>query len=136
MKNIYSYILSAFIMFYPLKITYALSYDWVTVPQSQFGEQIWDKKNMQTNKDGSIRVFSKFIPRNSNGITQNILYTMDIDCSKTLFKDVAIGTKKFNEIKNKDLAWKSPNGDKLILSLIQQVCTVESEKRLAKDRTN
>tara|TARA_B100001029_G_C14992457_1_gene412867 strand:- start:237 stop:629 length:393 start_codon:yes stop_codon:yes gene_type:complete len=110
------------IIFYPLKID-ALSNDWVAVPQSHFGEQLWDKNSVQTNPDGSLRVFSKFIPKSSNEITKDILYTMDINCSTNSFRDVAVGAKEFNEYKNNDSEWKNPNGDKLILGVIEQVCT-------------
>ena len=48
---------------------------------------------------------------------------MDIDCSENLFRDVAVGAKEFNEFKNKDSEWKATNGDKLILGVIDQVCT-------------
>ena len=101
----------------------ALSHDWVAVPKSQFGEQLWDKNSVQKNQDGSIRVFSKFLPKSTTEITTNILYTMDIDCSKNSFRDVAVGAKEFDEFKNKDSGWKDPNGDKLILGVIDQVCT-------------
>tara|TARA_Y100001968_G_scaffold226998_1_gene209737 strand:- start:79 stop:393 length:315 start_codon:yes stop_codon:yes gene_type:complete len=92
------------------------------VPNSQYGEQLWDKNGIRKNPDGSIRVFSKFIPKSNTEITQDILYTMDIDCSKNSFKDVSVGVKEFNEFKNKDSEWKDPNGDKLILGVIDQVC--------------
>ena len=121
-KNIYLNCLALLIIFYPLK-TDALSHDWVAVPKSQYGEQLWDKNSVQKNQDGSIRVFSKFIPKNTTQITQDILYTMDIDCSENSFRDVAVGTKEFNEFKNKDSEWKDPNGDKLIMGVIDQVCT-------------
>ena len=68
-------LLSLLIIFYPLK-TDALSHDWVAVPKSQFGEQLWDKNSFQINKDGSIRVFSKFIPERSSKITKDILLTV------------------------------------------------------------
>ena len=113
------------IIFYPLKTTDAISpmsHSWVEVPKSKFGEQLWDKRNVQKNQDGSIRVFSKFIPKSSNEITQDIFYTMDINCSEDSFRDVAVGSKEFNEFKNKDSEWKDPNGDKLILGVIDQVC--------------
>ena len=113
---------SFLIIFYPLKID-ALSHDWVAVPKSQFGEQLWDKNSVQKNKNGSLRVFSKFIPKSSTEITQDILYTMDINCLENSFRDVAVGAKEFNEFKNKDSEWKGPNGDKLILGVIDQVCT-------------
>ena len=116
--------LSLLIIFYPLKID-ALSHDWVAVPKSQFGEQLWDKNSVQKNKNGSLRVFSKFIPRSSTEITQDILYTMDINCLENSFRDVAVGAKEFNEFKNKDSEWKDPNGDKLILVVIDQVCTFD-----------
>jgi len=125
LKTIKSICLSCFallIIFYPLK-TDALSHDWVAVPKSQYGEQLWDKSSIQKNQDGSIRVFSKFLPNSTTEITTDILYTMDIDCSKNYFRDVAVGAKEFNEFKNKDSEWKDPNGDKLILGVIDQVCT-------------
>ena len=121
-ENICLSFLTLLIIFYPLKV-HALSHDWVAIPQSQFGEQLWDKNSVQTNQDGSLRVFSKFMPKTSSEITQSILYTMDINCSENSFIDVAVGKKKFNEFQNKDSEWKDPNGDKLILGVIDQVCT-------------
>ena len=111
------------LMILPTLQSDALSHDWVAVPKSQFGEQLWDKNSIQKNPDGSIRVLSKFIPKSNTEITQDILYTMDIDCSKNSFRDVAVGTKEFNEFESKDSAWKDPNGDKLILGVIHQVCS-------------
>ena len=77
---------------------------------------------MLKNRDGSIRVLSKFIPKSNTDITKDILYAMDINCSEKSFRDVALGTKEFNELKNLDLNWKDPNEDKLILGIIDQVC--------------
>ncbi len=113
--------LALLIIICPLRAD-ALSHNWVSVPNSQYGEQLWDKNGIRKNPDGSIRVFSKFIPKSNTEITQDILYTMDIDCSKNSFKDVSVGVKEFNEFKNKDSEWKDPNGDKLILGVIDQVC--------------
>ena len=121
-KNIYLTCLVLLIILYPHNAD-ALSNDWVEVPKSQFGEQLWDKNSVQKNLDGSLRVFSKFIPKNSSEITQDILYTMDINCLENSFRDVALGAKEFNEFKNNDSEWKDPNGDKLILGVIEQVCT-------------
>ena len=120
-KSIFLGFLVLLIIFYPSRIE-ALSHEWVAVPKSQDGEQLWDKKSIQKNHDGSIRVFSKFIPKSTTVITQDILYTMDVNCSKNSFRDVAVGAKEFNEFKNKDSEWKDPNGDKLILDVIDQVC--------------
>ena len=79
-------------IFHPSKIN-ALSHEWISVQQSQYGEQLWDKNSLQKNQDGSIRVFSKFIPKSNTEITQSILYTMDINCLEKSFKDVAVGAK-------------------------------------------
>ena len=115
--------LALFITFAPLKAISALSHDWVAVPTSQFGEQLWDKNSVDKKQDGSIRVFSKFIPKSSTEITKDILYTMDINCLDNSFRDVAVGAKEFNEFKNKKSEWTDPNGDKLILDVIDQVCS-------------
>ena len=67
-------------------------------------------------------MLSKFIPKSTTEITQDILYTMDINCSGKSFRDVAVGAKEFNEFRNNDSKWKDPNGDKLIVGVIDQVC--------------
>ena len=120
-KSICFSCLALLIIFYPSKID-ASSSEWVAVPKSQYGEQLWDKNSVQKNQDGFIRVLSKFIPKSTSEITQDILYTMDVNCSEKSFRDVAVGAKEFNEFENDDSAWKDPNGDKLILGVIDQVC--------------
>ena len=100
----------------------ALSQEWVGVPKSNYGEQVWDKKSLQRNKDGSVRVISKFIPKNKSEITQDIIYTMDINCFEKSFRDVAVGTDQLNNSLNNNSDWQDPNGDQLILGVIGQVC--------------
>ena len=121
-QHIWLGLLAILIMFSPLQAVNALSPDWISVPKSIYGKQVWDKNSVQRNQDGSIRVFSKFIPKSNTKITQDILYTMDINCSKKSFRDIAIGVKEFDEFNNKDSAWKEANGDKLISGVIDQVC--------------
>ena len=121
-NNICFNLVAIFIIFSPIKTIDALSPDWISVPKSRDGTQFWDKNSIQKNQDGSIRVLSKFIPKSTTNITQKILYTMDINCSKKSFKDVAVGINEFNEFNNKDSEWESPNGDILILGVIDQVC--------------
>ena len=116
-----SQFLALLIISYPLKID-ALSHKWIAVPKNQYGEQLWDQNSIQKNPDGFIRVLSKFIPKNTTDITQNILYTMEINCSDQVFRDIAVGSNEFTEFKNNDSEWKDPNGDKLILGVIDQVC--------------
>ena len=120
-KNIFLWSLTLLIIFYPLKIV-AFSHEWIAVPNSQYGEQLWDKKSVKKNEEGSFRVLSKFIPKNKTNISQDILYTMDINCSKRSFRDVAVGANEFNEFENNDSKWKDPHGDELILGVIDQVC--------------
>ena len=120
-KIIFLGCLALLIIFFPHKID-AQSNEWVRVPKSQYGEQLWDQTSVQKNQDGSIQVLSKFVPKSTTDITQDILYTMEINCSKKSFRDIALGAKEFNEFKNKDSKWKDPNGDKLILGIITQVC--------------
>ena len=120
-KNICLNYLALLIIFYPSKID-ALSHEWIAVPKSQDGEQLWDQNSVQKNLDGFTRVLSKFVPKSTTDITQDILYTMDINCSEKSFRDIAVGANKFNEFENKDSEWKDPNGDNLILAVIDQVC--------------
>ena len=109
------------IIFYPSKIN-ALSHEWIAVPKSEYGEQLQDRKSVQTSQDEFTRVLSKFVPKSTTDITQDILYTMDINCYEKSFRDIAVGANEFNEFENKDSDWKEPNGDKLILGVIDQVC--------------
>ena len=110
------------LLFIPSTQVHALSQEWVGVLSSKYGEQVWDKKSIQRNKDGSVRVISKFIPKNKTEITQDILYTMDINCFEKSFRDVAVGTDQLNNSLNNSSDWQDPNGDQLILGVISQVC--------------
>ncbi len=125
LKNIVCICITLFsILFLPL-LTNAIDHDWVSVPASKFGKQLWDANTMHKNEDGSIRVLSKFIPKIRNDITKDILYTMDINCSQKTFRDVGVGAKDFDEFENLEAKWKYPNGDKLILGVISQVCNAD-----------
>ena len=109
-----------------IKQSNALTHEWVGVPKSEYGEQLWDRQSIKRNEDGSVRVLSKFIPKTKSEITKDILYTMDINCFEKSFRDVDVS---IDHVKNNfnDLAdWQDPNGDKLILGVISQVCRVEN----------
>ena len=103
-----------------------MSHEWVGVPKSEYGEQLWDKKSVKRNEDGSVRVLSKFIPKNKSEITQDILYTMDINCFEKSFRDVDVSTDEANIGLNSSAEWEDPNGDSLILGVMSQVCRIES----------
>ena len=73
-----------------IKQSNALSHEWVGVPKSEYGEQLWDRQSIKRNEDGSVRVLSKFIPKTKSEITKDILYTMDINCFEKSFRDVDV----------------------------------------------
>ena len=104
----------------------ALPHEWVGVPKSEYGEQLWDRQSIKRNEDGSVRVLSKFIPKTKSEITQDILYTMDINCFEKSFRDVNVFTDEKNSRLNKLADWQDPNGDQLILGVIGQVCRVDN----------
>ena len=125
--NIICFVLSIVVsMFISIKQSNALSHEWVGVPKSEYGEQLWDRQSIKRNEDGSVRVLSKFIPKTKSEITKDILYTMDINCFEKLFRDVDVSTDELNSNFNDLADWQDPNGDKLILGVIGQVCRVEN----------
>ena len=115
-----------FSMFISIKESNALSHEWVGVPKSEYGEQLWDRKSIKRNEDGSVRVLSQFIPKTKSEITKDILYTMDINCFEKSFRDVDVYIDEVNSNFNNLADWQDPNGDKLILGVIGQVCRFEN----------
>ena len=109
-----------------IKQANALSHEWVGIPKSEYGEQLWDRQSIKRNEDGSVRVLSKFIPKTKSEITKNILYTMDINCFEKSFRDVDVSTDEVNSNFNDFADWQDPNGDELILGVIGQVCRLEN----------
>ena len=112
-------------LFISIKQSNALPHEWVGVPKSEYGEQLWDRQSIKRNEDGSVRVLSKFIPKTKSEITKDILYTMDINCFEKSFRDVDVFTDEKNSRLNKLADWQDPNGDELILGVIGQVCRVD-----------
>ena len=109
-----------------IKQSNAFTHKWVGVPKSEYGEQFWDRQSIKRNEDGSVRVLSKFIPKTKSEITKDILYTMDINCFEKSFRDVDVSINELNSNFNDLADWQDPNGDKLILGVIGQVCRVEN----------
>ena len=126
-RNIFNLVLSIIVFFcIAIKKSEALPHEWVGVPKSEYGEQLWDRKSIKRNEDGSVRVLSKFIPKTKSEITKDILYTMDINCFEKSFRDVDVSVDEVNKNFNDFADWQDPNGDKLILGVISQVCRVEN----------
>jgi len=126
-RNVINLVLSIIVFFcISIKKSEALPHEWVGVTKSEYGELLWDWKSIKRNEDGSVRVLSKFIPKTKSEITKDILYTMDINCFEKSFRDVDVSIDEaksnFNDLAN----WQDPNGDKLILGIIGQVCRVEN----------
>ena len=122
------YVVLSIILFFCISIkkSDALPHEWVGVPKSEYGEQLWDRQSIKRNEDGSVRVLSKFIPKTKSEITKDILYTMDINCFEKSFRDVDVSIDEMNSNFNDLADWQDPNGDKLILGVIGQVCRVEN----------
>ena len=126
-RNIICLVLSIIIFFFILiKQSDALPHEWVGVPKSEYGEQLWDRQSIKRNEDGSVRVLSKFIPKTKSEITKDILYTMDINCFEKSFRDVDVSVDQVNGNFNDFADWQDPNGDELILGVISQVCRLEN----------
>ena len=126
-RNIICLVISIIFSFcISIKQSYALPHEWVGVPKSEYGEQLWDRQSITRNNDGSVRVLSKFIPKTKSEITKDILYTMDINCFEKSFRDVDVSTDEVNSNFNDFADWQDPNGDELILGVIGQVCRVEN----------
>ena len=127
LRNIICLVFSMFFAFYiSIKQSDALPHEWVGVPKSEYGEQLWDRQSIKRNEDGSVRILSKFIPKTKSEITKDILYTMDINCFEKSFRDVDVSTDEVNSNFNDFADWQDPNGDELILGVIGQVCRVEN----------
>ena len=109
-----------------IKQANALPHEWVGVPKTENGEQLWDRQSIQRNEDGSVRVLSKYIPKTKSEITKDILYTMDINCFEKSFRDVDVSIDEVNSNFNDLANWQDPNGDKLIMGVIGQVCRLEN----------
>ncbi len=125
-RNCIGLILSIVVsIFISIKQANALPHEWVGVPKSEYGEQLWDRQSIKRNEDGSVRVLSKFIPKTKSEITKDILYTMDINCFEKSFRDVDVSIDELNGNFNDLADWQDPNGDELILGIIGQVCRVE-----------
>ena len=126
-RNFIYLILSIIVSFcISIKKSDAMPHEWVGVPKSEYGEQLWDRQSIKRNEEGSVRVLSNFIPKRKSEITQDILYTMDINCFEKSFRDVDVYVDEVNSNFNDFADWQDPNGDELVLGVIGQVCIVEN----------
>ena len=59
LSKIYSNVLLLVLLFtlsfcISVKQSYALPHEWIGVPKSEYGEQLWDRKSIKRNEDGSF----------------------------------------------------------------------------------
>ena len=81
-RNFINLVLSIIVFFcISIKKSEALPHEWVGVPKSEYGEQLWDRQSIKRNEDGSVRVLSKFIPKTKSKITIHFIYR-DINVPK------------------------------------------------------
>ena len=121
LKNLFCILLIVLINLYPNHLL-AISPEWIGVPKSEFGEQLWDKSSIQKNSDGSLRINSKFIAKKGGIYEHEIDYTMDINCDTSTYRDISTSSNSLNEVQEVNQKWNSPNGDPLIKGVINQVC--------------
>ena len=59
---------------------------------------------------------------------------MDIDCLENSFRDIAVGAARFYEFTNVDWAWQDPNGNKLIVGVIDKsvLLLIQSKSKIKK----
>ena len=63
-RNSISLVLSIMFLFcISIKQSDALPHEWIGVPKSEYGEQLWDRKSIKRNEDGSVRVLSKLFQK-------------------------------------------------------------------------
>ena len=97
----------------------ALDGNWHEVPSTEYGRQWFDQSNIKKLTKNKLIINSRYKPVFNNQYKNNVIisYTMEIDCNKKLFKDVNINSKEV-----KESIWRSPNGDLLIDSVINEAC--------------
>ena len=95
--------------------------DWVQVPQTEAGEQWWDRGSVREEAGGVRSVLSRFTPAEIEGQppSRGSLFVMQIDCAQKLYRD-----KQVNGIPRFRAEWEPAGGDGLIDSVIQAVCSL------------
>ena len=94
--------------------------EWIMIPSTREGSQWWDPQSLKITRSNNIIINSRF-SQSSIRDADSIYYTMEIDCSKNLYKD-----KVINGITQIKPRWNSVEKDLLVRTLIKQVCLEES----------
>ncbi len=94
--------------------------EWIMIPSTREGSQWWDPQSLKITRSNNIIINSRF-SQSSIRDADSIHYTMEIDCSKNLYKD-----KVINGITQIKPRWNSVEKDLLVRTLIKQVCLEEN----------
>ncbi len=96
--------------------------NWEEVNQTSEGRQWVDLGSIRMNKKGDFEALTRFrsTPRSEGATEETNLYLMQINCKEALFRDTYV-----NGLPRINAKWKSPNGDQLILNVLDKVCSTE-----------
>ena len=113
-------LLASCLIFASVPQSWAGPVDWVEVPQTEAGQQWWDRGSVRIDRDGYRTVLSRFTPAASEDGEQpsGELYVMQLDCSQELYRD-----KQVNGLPRFRAQWQPAGDDGLITSVIEAVCT-------------
>ena len=102
-------------------VSWAGPVDWVEVPQTEAGQQWWDRGSVREEAGGVRSVLSRFTPAEIEGQppSRGSLYVMQVDCAQGLYRD-----KQVNGIPRFRAEWEPAGADGLIDSVIQAVCAL------------
>ena len=120
-SDLLSACLVASLMFGLPAFSWAGPVDWVEVPQTEAGQQWWDRGSVREEASGVRSVLSRFTPAEIEGQppSRGSLYVMQIDCAQELYRD-----KQVNGIPRFRADWEPAGADGLIDSVIQAVCAL------------
>ena len=122
-KNNYYYLLKILVIFIILfnriNVVYGANISWIEVSNTPTGIQYLDRESIDIKGEGIIEIKTKYLKidtQTSREIEENI-YTMQINCLTTKFKDISVNGKN-----NLTAKWEDPNGDKLLDDVISESC--------------
>ena len=94
--------------------------DWIQVPETEDGQQWWDRGSVRQDRDGLRTVLSRFTPAATadGSQPQGELYVMQLDCAQRLYRD-----KQVNGIPRFKASWQPAGDDELIGFVVDAVCS-------------
>ncbi|WP_036917521.1 MULTISPECIES: hypothetical protein [unclassified Prochlorococcus] len=119
LRAIFNLLFSLIILISPINNSFMQNNQWIEVDPSKYGRQWWDKNSIQSLDINIIEIKTFYLPsKNKSYETSGLMYNMEIDCSKSLYRDIAINGMP---LVSKD--WEAANGDYLINETINGACS-------------